>query len=151
MAVAPNAQNLQVDSPSLSNGVLVRGAVIVIISANRSIGDVDVSGIDVDVSKEIFPHEMTKTLRVRGGKSEVFVEIKSYHAGKIERALLVKPHEMFVDTHHRAARRQSESQCRFFSYGAGDKLRSLAADFFVAGFQDNKHAASLPICANAIT
>ena len=109
MPVAPDAQKLQVDSPGLPNGVLVRSAVIIIVSANRSIGDVDVSRIDVDVSKKIFLHEVVKTSRVGGGKPQVFVEIESYDAGEIERGLLVKPHKMFVDADHGAAGGQSES------------------------------------------
>ncbi len=147
MAVAPDAQELEVDSSGFSDSLLVRCAVLIVIAADGSVGNVDVSGIYVDVREEIFLHEMMKAPRMCGGKSEIFIEIEGYDAREIERALFVETHEMFVGADHGAAGCQPEHQCRFFAHRAGNELRGLEADFFVVAFQDNQHAASSLNCA----
>src|SRR5467141_1015436 len=147
VAVAPDAQKLKVDSSCLSDSLLVRCAVLIVIAADGSVGNVDVSGIRVDVREEVFLHEMMKAPRMCGGKSEIFIEIKGNDAREIERALFVQMHEMFVDADHGAAGCQSKHQRRFFAHRAGNELRGLEADFFVVAFQDNQHAASSLNCA----
>jgi hypothetical protein len=77
-----------------------------------------------------------------GGKPEIFIEIKGYDAGEIERALFVKSHEMLVDPDHGAPGCQAQRQGRVLAYRAGDELRRLATDFLIVAFQDNQHAAS---------
>ena len=151
MAVAPDTQKLKVDSSGLSNGLFIGCAVAIVIAANGSVGNVNVAGIHVDVREEVFLHEVVKTPRMCGGKSEIFIEIKSYDAREIKRALFVKTHEMFVYADHGAASGQSKRQCRFFAHRTGNELRGLEADFFFVAFQDYQHAASSLNCAFPIT
>ena len=75
--------------------------------------------------EEMLVHEMMKTLRMCGGKSQIFVKIKSNDAREIERSLLVKTHEMFVDADHRAAGGQAKHQRRLLMNSSGDELRGL--------------------------
>src|SRR5882724_1670001 len=89
-----------------------------------------------------FMHEMMEALRMRGGKSEIFIEIKSNDAGEIERAVLVKSDELFVNADHGAASGQAKRQGRFFAHRTGNELSGLKADFFNVAFQDHQHAAS---------
>src|SRR5882762_4283398 len=103
VAVAPDAQKLKVYSSGFSDSLLVRCAVLIVIAADGSVGNVNVSGIRVDVREEIFPHEMMKAPRMGGGKPEIFIKIKGNDAREIERALFVQMHEMFVDADHGAA------------------------------------------------
>src|SRR5690349_18554623 len=84
MAVAADTKELKVDSPGIADGLFVGRAVLIVIAANAPVGDVDVVRIDIDVSKEIFVHEMMKALAVRGGNPQVLVEIESHHAGEIQ-------------------------------------------------------------------
>src|SRR5258707_13826502 len=82
---------LEIDSAGFADGFLIGGAVLIVIAANGSVGNVDVAGIHVDVREEMLAHEMMKTLRMRRGKSEIFVKIESNDAREIERTLLAKP------------------------------------------------------------
>src|SRR6266850_946862 len=78
---------------------------------------------------------------MRCGKSQVFIQVESHDARKINRSFLVKLYEMLIDAHHRATRGQSEHQSRFLAHRAGDELRCLPADFFTVALQKYQHAA----------
>ena len=151
MAITPDAQKLEVDSSGLSNGIFIGCAVPIVIAANGPLWNVDVAGVHVDMREEVFLHEMMKTPRMCGRKSEIFIEIKSYDAREIKRALFMKTHEMFVNADHGAASGQSKRQCRFFAHRAGNELRGLETDLLIVAFQDNQHAASSLTCAFPIT
>src|SRR5258708_29818305 len=97
--------------------------------------------------EEGFAHEMMKAPRMRGGKTEIFIKIKSNDAREVERALFVQAHKMFVGADHCAAGCQSKRQCRFFAHRAGNELCGLEADFFFVAFQDYQHAASSLNCS----
>jgi hypothetical protein len=144
VAIAADAKKLQVDAAGLADGVLIGFAVVVVVAADGAIGDVDVVGIDVDVCKEIFLHEVMEALRMRGGEAEVFIEIESDDAGEIERAGFVEADEFQVDGDHGAAGGQAESEGRLAAHGAGDELRGLAADFGGVTFEDDQHAGRSP-------
>ena len=142
VAIAADAEKLEVDASGLADGQFVGSAVLIVIAADGAIGNVDVAGIYVDVREQIFMHEMMEALRMRGGKSEIFIEIKSNDAGEIERAVLVKSDELFVNADHGAASGQAKRQGRFFAHRTGNELSGLKADFLNVAFQDHQHAAS---------
>ena len=142
VAVTPDSQKLKVDASGFPDGLFVRRAVLIVIAADGSVGNVDVARVHIDVGEEIFPHEIMKALRMSSAKPKILIKIKGYDAREIERALFVKMRELFVDADHGAARGQSQRQCRFLVYATGDELRGLAADFFVVALQDYQHAAS---------
>ena len=110
VAVAADAEELQVDAAGLADGVFVGFAVVVVVATDGAIGDVDVVGIDVDVGEEILLHEMMETLRMRGGEAEVLVKIESDDLGEIERAGFVETDEFLVDGDHGAPGGQAEGQ-----------------------------------------
>jgi hypothetical protein len=142
VAIAADAQKLEVDASGLADGLFIGGAILIVIAADCPVGNVDVAGIHVDVRKQVFMHEMMEALGMRGGKTEILIEIKSNDPGEIERALLVKSDELFVNADHGAAGGQAKRQSRFFAHRAGNELSGLKADFFSVAFQDHQHAAS---------
>jgi hypothetical protein len=142
VTVAADAQDLEVDAAGLADGLFIGGAVLIVIAADGAVGNVDIARIYIDAREEIFVHEMMEALRMCGGKTEIFIEIKSNDAGEIERALLVERDELFVDADHGAASGQAKRQSRFFAYRAGNELSGLKANFFGVAFQDHQHAAS---------
>jgi hypothetical protein len=143
MAVAADTQQLKIDSAGFPDGVFIRSAILVVIAANGSVGNVDVAGIDVDVGEEVFVHEMLKAPGMSSGKPQVLIEIEGHDAREIEGALFVKTDEMFVNADHGAAGGQTKHQRRLLMNRAGDELRGLQTNCFVVAFQDNQHAASL--------
>ena len=110
MSIAPDSQKLKINSAGLPNGFFIRGAVLVVVTANGSVRDMDIAGFDVDVSEEIFMHEMMKALRMRGGKAEVFIEIKGDDTRKIKSALFMECYKMFVNADHCVAGGQAQRQ-----------------------------------------
>ncbi len=84
MSVAADAEDLQIDAAGVLNVIFIGGAVFFVVAGDGAVGDVNVAGVDVHVRKKMFQHEVVKAVRMLGGNSEIFVEIESEHARKIE-------------------------------------------------------------------
>ncbi len=134
MTVAADAQDLQIDAPSIANALLVGGAVLAIDSFDRAIGNMNVGGRDVHARKKVLAHEVREALRMIGGKSKVLVEIEGDHAGKIEGLFPLQASELLIHADGRAAGRQTETESRVAAHGARDHARRFAADLFGTGF-----------------
>ncbi len=134
VAIAADAKDLQVDAASISNALLVGGAVLAIVPFDRAIGNMNVGGRDVHVRKKVLAHEVREALRMIGGKSQVFVEIEGGHAGKIEGLFPVQAGELLIHADGAAAGRQTEAKSRVAAHGARDHARRFAADLFGTGF-----------------
>src|SRR4029077_5190355 len=60
MAVASDAENLEVESAGFANRLLVGGAVLLIVSLDGAVGEVNVARCYVHVGEEILLHETVK-------------------------------------------------------------------------------------------
>ncbi len=72
-----------------------------------------------------------KTLRMRSGQPQVFVEIEAGCLREIEIAGAVQRNQFFVEPQWSAAGGQAQNNCGVGTNGAGDDTRRFAADFFV--------------------
>src|SRR5205823_11111920 len=90
VAVASNAKNLQVDTASGLYGSFVARAILVVITGDCAVGNMDVIARDIHMRKKIVRHEVVKTLRMRRRKAKVFVEIERLYPRKIKISVIVK-------------------------------------------------------------
>src|ERR1700743_849804 len=139
MPVAADAEDLQVDSAGVADGLLVSGAIAIVIFRNRAVGDVDVFRFRVHMPKQILVHEVGKALGMRRWKAEIFVEIEADDAGKIERLFAMHANEFAVEGEHRAAGGEAEANLGIAANGAGDDARAFAAELCLVGFENEEH------------
>src|SRR4029077_1297401 len=103
MAVAADAENLQVDTAGCANGLFVGRAILLIVSLDGTVGDVNVAGCYVHVSEEILLHEMMKTLRMIGRKPQVFDQVECDNAREVQSLLAVQSNKLLVHSEHGAS------------------------------------------------
>src|SRR5258708_15584512 len=103
VAVAADAENLQVDAARIANGLFVGRTILMVVSLDGAIGDVDVAGRHVHVSEKILMHEMVKTLRMVRREAQVFVEVECDDPREIQFLLVVQANELLVHSKHRAS------------------------------------------------
>ena len=84
-------------------------------------------------------HEIVKALAVRRGEPEIFVEIETDDAGKIERLFAMQAHEFFVKREHRAAGRKTKANLRITANGICGDARAFVAELFFVGFENEEH------------
>ncbi|OPZ89433.1 MAG: hypothetical protein BWY73_01509 [candidate division TA06 bacterium ADurb.Bin417] len=143
MAVAADAQYLEVDAAGLDDPLLVLAAVCGGPAVRgAAVRKVDVLLSDVDVAEEVLPHEVVVTLGVFGRQAEVLVEVEGRHPRKIQALFPVQADEFLVKAERGAAGGQAEDQVRFFLQAGLDDPGRLAAHFRHAGFDDDLHRAS---------
>src|ERR1700686_1590078 len=133
VAVAADAQDLQVDASRIANALFVGGAVLAIVFFQRAVRNMNVGRRDVHVRKKVLAHEVGEALRMVGGKSQVFVQIEGDHARKIERLFPVQANQLLIHAEGRATGRQAKAKIGIAADGIGDDARRFAAEFFRAG------------------
>src|ERR1700722_8131726 len=90
--------------------------------------------------EQILMHEIMKTFGVRAGEAEIFVEIESDDARKIERLFTMQANELVVKREHRAAGREAESNRWISANGVGNDARAFAAKLLFVGFENEEHS-----------
>ena len=109
VAGASDAENLQVDAPSFTNLLFVaQTRRRHILSRQRASGYVDGVERNIDMIKEVLPHEAMVALQRVGRDGPVFVKIECDHACKRQAFLAMQANEFVVDAHRRAACGQSQ-------------------------------------------
>lgn len=90
VAIAADAENLEVDSAGLFNGAFVFVAVGGIILAKSAAGDVDSIRREIYVLEKIGMHEVVKALWIVGREAQIFVQIEAGGLREIEALRFVK-------------------------------------------------------------
>ena len=108
VAVAADAEDLQIDSAAVTDALLVistMGGDIVDIAVRN----VYVAWVDINVPKQLIVHEGMVGLRVIDRQPDVFVEIEGPYPTPVE----IHPDQLPVETQRRTASRQAEDGIGF--------------------------------------
>ena len=143
MAIAADPENLQIDAAGLTNRLFIGGAILVVIAPARSIGNVNVCGIDVDVAEKILLHEVAKTLRMIRGQADVFIEVERRHLREIQIFLAVHSRQFGVNTDRRGSGRKAERQRRVSTHCARDNPRRFAVQLIAICLEHYEHLSLL--------
>ena len=68
-----------------------------------TVKNVHVLRVDIDVGKEVRPHETVVTLRVLARQRHVLIHVEGDHVLEADLSLLVKHYQLLVRGHRRAA------------------------------------------------
>ena len=108
MAVATNAQKLQIAETSVGNHLIERSTNLIDIGV-RSSGNVHVLGVDVDMIEEMLIHEVVVALGVVVRDTKVLVEVIRADLGKVNIALLVPIDKLVIGANGRIARSKAQN------------------------------------------
>src|SRR5260370_34060285 len=104
VAVAADAENLQVDAAGIANSLFVGGAILLVASLDRAIGDVDVGGRYVHMREKILLHEIVKTLRMACWEAQIFVQVEGDDAREVQFLFAVQADQFLIHLQRRVAR-----------------------------------------------
>jgi hypothetical protein len=149
VAAPADSQDLQVDPPGGSDGLLVGPAMCLQLRRGKvAPGQVDLVPGDVHVVEEVLPHVAVVALRVVGREAQVLVEVEGGDPGEVQSFLPVHPHERVVQAQGSGARGETEDEIGLPPQSARHEPRRPAAQVLVVGGDDDKHDAP-PILAQA--
>lgn len=98
MAVAANAQQLQVDTAKAGYFVFVGSAVLGdAVGGTVGVGNVDVVGFDIYMRKQILLHKVGVAVLVLWDNWVVFIEVKTDDVGETQAFVLVHSHQFLID------------------------------------------------------
>src|SRR5579883_880425 len=97
MAVGAYTEDLEIDAPRLLDEGLVARRLRLEI-ARRSVDEVDVLLVDVDVPEQVVAQVAAIALGMVGGQAGVFVEMEHAHAREIEALLAMQPRQLGIQT-----------------------------------------------------
>ena len=126
MAVAPDAQHLDVDPAGLVDGRVVAGAFGGLI-AGVAVGHAGVGGVDVDVVKELLAHEAVVALFMIHGQVAVFVQVEGAHTGEIQNAALTQADQLLIGGNGGGAGGKTQHTGRIQDHMGGHAAISVAA------------------------
>src|SRR6266481_3257905 len=121
MAIAADAKNLKVDTASSFDALFVLRAVGVVIAGDSAVRNVNIHRRQIYLRKKVLLHEEMKTLRMRSGQPQVFVEIEAGCLREIEIAGAVQRNQFFVQPQWSAAGGQAQNNCGVGTNGAGEE------------------------------
>jgi len=106
---AADAEDLQVNAARLSDCPLVALAPAKDLRAlHRAIGDVHVSGRNVDVAEQLLVHEPPVAFGVRAGQPVVLVEVERDHVLEAQSLLPVPADQLAIKAHRSGPGRKAE-------------------------------------------
>ena len=109
---AANTEQLQVDPPGFPNHFLIPNAGgSHLLARQRAVGNVNRVGRNIDVVKQMLPHEATVALEGVGLDRPVFVEVERNNSLKRHALLAVQADELVVDSYWRATCGQAQHRC----------------------------------------
>ena len=113
-----------------------------------AVQDIDILLADVDMTKEVIPHEAVVTLRVLFRQTHILVHVECHHIAEAHFARFVQLNQMFVHTERRTAGRKTQNErlalfraklINSFCY----KIRSPLAQQVVRWFNNYSHIINL--------
>ena len=123
VASAADAEQLQIDPPGLADQFLIPHAKSLNIAPlERAVGNMDRLSRDVDMIKQMLPHEAVVALQRSGLHRPVFVEVKRHHRAERNALLPVQPHQLVIHAHRRAPCRQPQHR---LETSGGPRLHQL--------------------------
>ena len=109
VARATDAEHLQVDPARLTDLLLVgRAGRGDLVAGEGAVGDVDRIGRDVDVVKEVLPHEAVVALQGVGLNRPVFVEVERHDSLERDTLFAMQADQFVVHADRGAARGEAE-------------------------------------------
>ena len=108
MAVATNAQKLQIAETSVGNHLIERSTNLIDVGV-RSSGNVHVLGIDVDMIEEMLIHEVVIALGIVIRDTKVLVEVIRADLREVNIALLVPIDKLIIGANGRIARSKAQN------------------------------------------
>ena len=108
MAVAPNAQKLQITEASVGNHLVERSTNLIDIGVGSS-RNVYVLGVNVDMIEEMLVHEVVVALGIVVRDTKVLVEVIRADLGEVDIALLVPIDKLVIGANGRIARSKAQN------------------------------------------